>query len=398
MRKCRRLALVLTFLIGLRATPVLSSSSRNPYATLGVSPSASQKEIQKAYRQQCLRLHPDKNTHRTQQEREWCEAKFKQVQQAYSMIGNHEERRSFDLDERYGAFAGGRNHRPSSPSGPGRRAATATTTTGNPTMDAFFRAYGHGGPSVFFTQGPDGRPRFGVRRAFPSGPADFMPTTADDGISTFKSIYVQKVQVPLEKLYTGAEIEFHLVDNVWVRWRAAIRGKMIYLSVYQGLLYSIPIIRTNKVLAGIIGLFITHITLPKPDPLQSYRSTLPRGTRVARVRFKQNRNDQPEIIFEIQVAPHKRYLRDGDNLRTHVRIAPAEAERGCTKEIPSLDPEQPPITICIPPHTANGREICIQGKGWPVRNTEDHGDLVVRVEVKEDRGRHRGKQRKKNQS
>ena len=387
--------MVFSSLIGFRAAPVISSSSHNPYAILGVSPRASQKEIQKAYRQQCLRLHPDKNTHRSQQERERCETQFKQVQQAYSMIGNHEERRSFDLHERYGAFAGGTNYRQSKNFGRGTATAT-TTTTGNPTMDAFFRAYGHGGPSVFFTQGPDGRPRFGVRRAFPSGPADFIPT-GDDGIATFKSIYVQKVQVPLEKLYTGAEIEFHLVDNVWARWRAAIRGNMIYLSLYQGLLYSMPIVRTNKVLAGIIGLFITHITLPKPDPLQSYRSTLPRGAKVARVRFKQNRNDQPEVVFEIQEAPHKRYQREGDNLRTVVRITPSEAEHGCTRKILSLDPDQSPTTICIPPYTTNGREICIHGKGWPIRNTEIHGDLVVRVEVQEDRGKRRGKQKKKRQ-
>jgi DnaJ-class molecular chaperone len=129
--------------------------------------------------------------------------------------------------------------------------------------------------------------------------------------------------------------------------------------------------------------------------MQSYLSKLPKGTKVASVRFQQKRNDQPEVIFEIQEAPHKRYQREGDDLRTSVRITQAEAETGCTKEIPSLDPDQSPIEISIPPHSTRGKEICIRGKGWPTGNGEIHGDLFVLVEIRGNRTGKRGRQKTK---
>jgi len=395
-KRYRRLAL-LSLLSCIVGKTFVFASSRNPYTILGVSRTASQKEIQKAYRQQCLRLHPDKNTHRSLHERERCEILFKQVQQAYSMIGDEEERRSYDLHERYGPFTGSGMNRARSDSaasfgGPRRRTTTTASTTGDPTMDDFFRFFTQSGPSVFFTQEFDGRPRFGVRTAFPTGPAtDFVAS----GLS-LKSIYKQKVQVPLEQLYTGVvDMEFTLVDNLWLRWRAAIRGKIVYVALYQGMLYSMPIIRTNKIVAAIVGLFIAHITLPKPDPTQSYISTLPKGTKVSSVRFRQNRNDQPEVIFEIQEAPHKCYRREGDNLWTFVKITSSEAERGCTKEIPPLDPNQSPILLSIPPNTTPDDELCLRGMGWPTGNEDSYGDLFVRIIVQKDRvGKREGRRRR----
>jgi DnaJ-class molecular chaperone len=392
MRKFGRLFLTLAIVSCIFVTNPISAAAKSPYTILGVSPSASRQEIQKAYRQQCLRLHPDKNTNRSPKERAQCEALFKEVQEAYSIIGDDQGRRSFDLHEQYGAFSGNAYSQPSSTSGDYSRFFQERRTTGDPTMDAFFRAFAQSGPSVYFARGPEGRPRFGVRRTFPSGPADFVPSA--NGLS-FRSIYKQKVKVPLEKLYTGTEIEFHVVDNIWIRWRGAIRGKIVFLLFYQGLLYSIPLFRTSKVLACIVCLFITHINLPQPDPMQSFLSTLPKGTTQTSVVFQQKRSDQPEVIFEIYEAPHKRYRREGDNLRTFVKITRREAEAGCTKEIPSLDPDQSPITISIPPNTVNRMELCIHGKGWPTGTAETYGDLFVRVDIKEDRGLKRGKHKKK---
>lgn len=370
------------------------SSANNAYAVLGVSRSASQKDIQKAYRRQCLKLHPDKNTHLSPNERQRCEVRFKLVQEAYSAIGDEQERRSYDLRERYGDF-GGKSSSSFRPSG---RSSSFSTPfggrgrAGDPNLEDFFRAFaGQSGPSVFFTRGPDGQPRFGVRRSFPTGPADFVPNASG---SSFKSIYKQKVNVPLEKLFTGAEVEFQLVDNVWTRWRAAIRGKIIYLSLYQGLLYSLPIMRTSKALAGIIGLFVAHVTLPKPDPMQSYLSTLPKGSKQVRVRFQQKRNDQPEIVFEVHEAPHKRYQRHGDSLKTFVKITRSQAEKGCVKRIPPLDPKREPITITIPPNITYGEELCVPGEGWPTGEADVTGDLIVRVEIQKGRGGRRETRKK----
>lgn len=56
----------------------------NPYQVLGVSPSASDEEIKKAYRNLSRKYHPDANINNPN--RAQAEEKFKEVQQAYDQI------------------------------------------------------------------------------------------------------------------------------------------------------------------------------------------------------------------------------------------------------------------------------------------------------------------------
>lgn len=56
----------------------------DPYQVLGVSPSASDEEVKKAYRQLSRRYHPDANVNNPNAAQ--AEEKFKQVQQAYEEI------------------------------------------------------------------------------------------------------------------------------------------------------------------------------------------------------------------------------------------------------------------------------------------------------------------------
>ena len=391
LRQRRSLALFFLVFVALgHFQPALAApgNPKNPFHILGVTRNSSQKDIQKRYKTLCLKYHPDKNVHlSTPKERQRCEEMFKEVQNAYSQIGDEQARRSYDFQERYGL--GGSSASPFS----GRSSSTPAFDP-----DSFFRSFPMSGPSVYFSRGADGRPRFGVRRSYPSNthPTGFGVPGASN--SSFKSIYKQKVQVPLEQLYTGSQVEFHLVDNVWTRWRAAFRGKIIYLSIYQGLMYSLPVVRTSRVVAAIVGLFIAHITLPKPDPEQTYVSKLPRGIKGnngSKVRFQPSRYDEPEVIFEILEATHPRYSRIDNDLHTTVQITRQEAERGCTKRIAALDPSQDAIVVEIPPQAASGSRIRIRGEGWPTRNADIHGDLLVKVEIKKGKGKKREKRKSK---
>lgn len=56
----------------------------NPYDVLGVSPSASDDEVKKAYRQLSRKYHPDANINNPNKAQ--AEEKFKEVQQAYEQI------------------------------------------------------------------------------------------------------------------------------------------------------------------------------------------------------------------------------------------------------------------------------------------------------------------------
>lgn len=61
----------------------------DPYTILGVSQSATEEEIKKAYRSLSRRYHPDANVNNPQKEQ--AEEKFKEIQQAYQQIMRERE-------------------------------------------------------------------------------------------------------------------------------------------------------------------------------------------------------------------------------------------------------------------------------------------------------------------
>ena len=66
----------------------------DPYQTLGVKKDASQDDIQKAYRRLAKKLHPDLNPGNKQ-----AEEQFKEVSQAYDLLGDADKRARFDRGE-----------------------------------------------------------------------------------------------------------------------------------------------------------------------------------------------------------------------------------------------------------------------------------------------------------
>lgn len=72
----------------------------NPYQVLGISPTASDEEIKKAYRNLSRKYHPDANVNNPN--RAQAEEKFKEVQQAYDQIMKEKQQ-----GEGYGYGSGG---------------------------------------------------------------------------------------------------------------------------------------------------------------------------------------------------------------------------------------------------------------------------------------------------
>ena len=66
----------------------------NPYEVLGVTPTASSADIQKAYRKLAKKWHPDLNPGDKK-----AEEKFKEVAGAYDLLSDEEKRKRFDNGE-----------------------------------------------------------------------------------------------------------------------------------------------------------------------------------------------------------------------------------------------------------------------------------------------------------
>src|SRR3954465_5115602 len=77
------------------------AQSKDFYAVLGVSASASQDEIKKQYRKLASKHHPDKN----QNDPKSAE-RFKEISEAYQVLGDADKRKQYDQMRQLGAFGG----------------------------------------------------------------------------------------------------------------------------------------------------------------------------------------------------------------------------------------------------------------------------------------------------
>jgi molecular chaperone DnaJ len=78
------------------------ATPRDFYEVLGVSKSASQEDIKKAYRELARKWHPDRNP-----DDEGAEERFKEIQQAYDTLSDADKRKQYDAGGRFGGFGGG---------------------------------------------------------------------------------------------------------------------------------------------------------------------------------------------------------------------------------------------------------------------------------------------------
>src|ERR1700755_420395 len=76
-------------------------AQKDYYSVIGVPASASQDEIKKSYRKLAAKHHPDKNPNDPK-----AAERFKEISEAYQVLGDADKRKQYDQMRQLGAFGG----------------------------------------------------------------------------------------------------------------------------------------------------------------------------------------------------------------------------------------------------------------------------------------------------
>jgi curved DNA-binding protein len=289
---------------------------RDYYEILGVTRTAKEEEIKKAYRKLARKYHPDLNPNNKQ-----AEEKFKEIQEAYEVLGDADKRKKYD---QLGANwkSGADFTPPPNWGGPGGGGFHGTIN-----MDDLFRGQrgegGGGGFSDFFEALFGGMAGMGGM----GGGAETGRRSRGGARAPRGAESETEMGLPLEDMH---------------------RGTMRKLTVRLG--------NAEKTI---------DIRIP-PGARDDSRIRIPGGG-----------PNGGDLYVRLRQEPHPRFVAKGDDTEVEVAIAPWEAALGANIEVPTLDGK---ADIRIPPGIASGQRLRLKGQGLNVRGG-GRGDHFVRMKI-----------------
>jgi molecular chaperone DnaJ len=326
---------------------------KDPYATLGVGKKASDEEIKKAYRKLARKYHPDTNPGDSS-----AEERFKEVQQAYSVLSDPKKRREYDAG---GVFRGGGGFDPGA-----FRGGNFSGGLGDILSDLFGGGTGRGAGTPRSERGRDLETE--VHISFEQ---------AMEGAQVPVSV---SLSAPCPTCHgTGAKPG----TSPQVCSRCQGRGVE---SESQGL-FSISQPCSK---CGGTG---TEITDPCPTcsgsgqtrQVKRYKVNIPAGVRDgSRVRLAGKgeagaRGGQAGDLYVVtRVADSPLFKRRGDNLEVEVPVTIPEAVRGATIEVPTLNGSK---RIRVTPGTQHGTVQRLRGEGPARLGGRGRGDIHYRLVI-----------------
>jgi molecular chaperone DnaJ len=343
----------------------------NYYEVLGVSKSATQDEIKKAYRKSALKYHPDKNPGDAA-----AEKKFKEISEAYEVLSDEKKKQIYD---QYGADA----LRGGAGAGGGHAGGFSSMEEALRTfMGAFGGGGGQGHDSIFGNIFGGGFEEAGFGGA--QGASKRM-----------------NLSLSLEEAARGTEKEVSLTNYVSCSScdgsGAATKTSIKKCPTCQG---------HGQVQQG-HGFFSMTTLCPRcqgrgstiTDPCKACHGEgrtkqkqktsikVPPGVdsgmrlRIAGYGDAGERGGPAgDLYVHINVEPHKVFHREADDLIIEVPISFTEAALGCDKEIPTLL-EENPSKIHISEGTQTGKILRIKQKGMQNVHGHGKGDLLVKLTV-----------------
>ncbi|ABS67722.1 DnaJ C-terminal domain-containing protein [Xanthobacter versatilis] len=294
---------------------------RDPYDVLGVSKTADEAEIKRAYRKLAKKLHPDANASDPK-----AQDRFAELNTAHEILEDKEKRAQYDRGEidaegkpkapEFTGFRGG---------GPRRGPGGFSGYDGDTIFESFSfgpegarRSSGRGGGGGFEDIGDI----FGFGRQRRSAGGGFAPQPGADMEITLPVSFEEAAEGASKRvgLPNGKQIDIKIAAGTREGHRMRLKG--------QG----------------------------EPSAMGG-----PPG----------------DAYVTISYAPHPIFERDGDDLRQNVDVALADAVLGAKVRVPTL---KGAVELAIPAWTSGGRTFRLRGKGLPTASG-GHGDLLVRTNL-----------------
>jgi len=249
-------------------------SGKDYYKSLGVSKSASAKEIKKAYRKLAMKYHPDRN-----KDNKAAEAKFKDISEAYAVLSDPEKRKQYDM---FGAEGF-------------QRRFTQEDIFRDVDFGSIFKEFGfggRGGGQNIFSQifGGTGQPNFrGGGAHFDSSFGNFSGKPR--GVRGQDLVY--SLSLTLEEAFT--------TTNKVISYQAGGRQESISVKIQAGISTGKKLRLSGKGEPG-------HYGGPNGD-----------------------------LYIQIKVLEHPLFKRENDNLLLNMEIKFSEAVLGTEIEVPTID-------------------------------------------------------------
>jgi molecular chaperone DnaJ len=357
------------------------AQTKDFYAVLGMSASATQDEIKKQYRKLAKRYHPDANANDPK-----AAERFKEVSEAYTVLGDAAKRKQYDEMRQLGAFGGG------APFGAGRGGPGAARRPGAPPSGtgpggASFRfedfdVGGLGGLGDLFSSMFGNGARAGGR---PAGP--------ERGQSVETS-----VEVPFRTAALGGKIPIELevteqcptchgtggAPGATFKTCTECNGRGV-VSLGQG---GFAVTRTCPVCLGRGR--VPSQQCPTCNGVGEVRSrkkmliTVPPGTDTgSKVRLRgqggkgADGGAAGDLVITFQVHPDRFFRRDGLDVIATVPLNIAQATLGSRISVRTLSGKK--VSIRIPEGTPAGKRFRVPGQG--IEKDGKTGDLIVEVTI-----------------
>jgi molecular chaperone DnaJ len=354
------------------------AQTKDFYAVLGVSSSASQDEIKKQYRRLAAKHHPDKNPNDAK-----AAERFKEISEAYNVLGDAEKRKQYDEMRRLGAFGGFGGPRSGGPRPSGARPGPGADAGNFRFQD--FDIGGIGGLGDLFASmfGGGAGERPGGARARGDQRGQTVETTLEVPFRTAAS----GGKVPIE-LEVNEECDVchgtGAAPGATLRVCPECNGRGV-ISFGQG---GFAVNRPCPMCLGRGQ--VPSERCPKCAGSGEVRTrkkvliTVPAGSDTGtRIRLKgqggRGTGGGPpgDLIINLQVQPDRFYQREGLDLVATVPINIAQATLGSKISVRTLEGKR--VAIRIPPGTASGRRFRVRGQG--IEKDGKRGDLIIEVAI-----------------